>query len=475
VNAPASAVIGTAAEAAADGVLAAGATARGAAPPSAARARQRLPQPSGWLVAGLGGWGVVGILASIGWIPERGWQWFGAALLLLAGADLFRLLRRPTPQVRREVADALALGLWHSVSLHLTSGGVRQVLDVHDHHPGGWAVDGQPRRMALRAGAVATLDYQVRPLLRGAFTFDGVALRLLSPLRLWRHPRHVEAAQRVRVLPNLAPLTRLAWLRAEHASRLVGVHPKRRRGEGTDFHQMRDYRVGDSLRQIDWKATRRARRLMSRDYQDEQNQQVLLVLDSGRRMLARDGELSHFDQALDACLLLAHLALRRGDAAGLFVTGAAPRWVLPRRGAGALQAILRASYDLQPDALATDYLALARELSLRQCRRALLLLVTNLRDEDVDDVLAGVRLLQQRHVVVVASLRERALDDALDAPITDVADAVRVSASAHYLAARAAAHAALRRHRIAVLDVTAEQLPAALVEQYLAIKRAGRL
>jgi len=445
------------------------------APSPSPAPRQRLPQPSAWLVAGLGLWGTVGLLASLGWIPERGWYLFGAALLLLAGVDLFLLLRRPTPQVRREVAEVLAVGRTHRVSLHLISGPVRQPLDVHDHHPGGWTVTGLPQRVRLRVGETSTLTYQVCPPSRGAFTFDGTALRLLSPLRLWRHLRHAGTVQAVRVFPDTAPLTRLAWLSAERASHLVGAHLQRRRGEGTDFHQMRDYRIGDSLRQIDWKATRRARRLISRDYQDETNQQVLLLLDSGRRMLARDGELSHFDHALNACLLIAHLALRRGDGVGLFTTGGAPRWVPPQRGAGALAALINASYDLQPSPMATDYLAAATELSQRQRRRALLLLVTNLRDEDVDDVLASVHLMQRRHVVVVASLRERALDDALDAPITDLADAVRAGATARYLAERAAAHAALRQHRISVLDVTAGQLPAALVEQYLAIKRAGKL
>src|SRR3546814_17485646 len=69
---------------------------------------------------------------------------------------------------------------------------------------------------------------------------------------------------------------------------MVGAHLKRRRGEGTDFHQMREYRIGDSLRQIDWKATARARKLISHEYQDEKNQQLIVVLDTGRRMLARE-------------------------------------------------------------------------------------------------------------------------------------------------------------------------------------------
>ena len=103
------------------------------------------------------------------------------------------------------------------------------------------------------------------------------------------------------------------------------------------------------------------------------------------------------------------------------------------------------------------------------------MLVTNLRDEDIDDVLAAVRMLQQRHMVVVASLREESLDAALAGPVHDLRDAIRAGAAARYLEQRAAAHAALRKHHVTVLEVTCAELPGALVERYLAIKRSGLL
>jgi len=439
------------------------------------RAHQRLPEPSPWLVAALFLWGVLGVATSLGWLPARVWQLAGVGLLVLTGFDLLALLRRPTPSVHRQVSGVLPVGVPAEVQLHLQAHRTRQWLDVYDHHPGGWNTDGLPRRVCLCPGEVTTLSYLIYPDTRGEFVFARTDLRLFSPLRLWRHSRQGGHPQLLRIFPHIAPLTKLALVSTEQASHLVGAHLKRRRGEGTDFHQMREYRVGDSLRQIDWKASRRARKLISREYQDERNQQLLLVLDTGRRMLARDGKLSHFDHALNACLLLAYLALRQGDGVGLFTTGGEQRWVLPRRGMGAMQTLLNTSYDLQPAAVATDYLAAATELSLRQRRRALLVLVTNLRDEDIDDVLASVRVLQRRHVVVVASLRERVLDEVLETPAETLKDAIRAGATARYLAQRRAAHDTLRQHHVSVLDVAAEQLPGALVEHYLAIKRAGVL
>jgi uncharacterized protein (DUF58 family) len=277
------------------------------------------------------------------------------------------------------------------------------------------------------------------------------------------------------VYPDFAPLARLALFSAEQASRLVGAHLRRRRGEGTDFQQMREYRVGDSLRRIDWKATARARKLVPREYQEERNQQLLVVVDTGRRMLASDGGLSHFDHALNAALVVAWLGLRQGDAVGLMASGGPSRWVAPKRGMGALDPLLRASYDLQPAPVATDYLALAGELVQRQPRRALVMLVSNVRDEDNEELLAAVRLLQRRHLVCVASLREQALDVALEAPVDDLPGAIDAGAVARYLEQRGAAHEALRRHRVMVLDVAPADLPAALVERYLAVKRDGLL
>ena len=419
-------------------------------------------------------WAVVGGAVLAGWLPRWSWQLALGLIALVALLDLLRLCRLPSPTVQRHMPEALALDVRRDVQLILQSERALR-MEVFDLAPGAWHVDGLPRGVRLRAGYATTLDYAVQPPQRGHFHFDGVQLRLFSPWRLWRQQRSVPPPLDVRVFPNFVPLTRFALFSAEQASRMVGAHLKRRRGEGTDFHQMREYRIGDSLRQIDWKATSRARRLVSREYQDEKNQQMLLMLDTGRRMMASDGGRSHFDQVLNAALVVSYLALRQGDGVGLHATGGEHRWVAPKRGMATIDELLRASYDLQPQAVATDYLAAATELAALQRRRALVMLVTNVRDEDIEDLLAAVKLLQRRHLVCVASLREQVLDQALERPVHTDTDAARAGAAALYLQQRAQAHDALRSHRVMVLDVTADALPGALVERYLSVKRDGLL
>ena len=165
--------------------------------------------------------------------------------------------------------------------------------------PGGlWGhmrVQGLPRSLNLHPGQESVVTYRFVPEQRGSFEFAGCDLRLRSPLRLWRQRRRIELRQTVRVYPNFAPLARFALFSAEQASRVVGAHVRRNRGEGTEFHQLREYRVGDTLRQIDWKATQRARKLISRDYQSERNQQVLMLIDTGREATeVEEGEALRF-------------------------------------------------------------------------------------------------------------------------------------------------------------------------------------
>ena len=126
-----------------------------------------------------------------------------------------------------------------------------QRVDVHDLHPVGWVTTGLPRTLQLAPGSSTRFDYTLRPTERGDARFEGVHLRLHSPWRLWRRMRVVGPERKVRVYPDFAPLARLALLGAETASRAVGAHVKRRRGEGTDFHAVAAGNVSITPLQVD--------------------------------------------------------------------------------------------------------------------------------------------------------------------------------------------------------------------------------
>ena len=419
---------------------------------------------------------VAGIGASI-W-PAAIPVWLAATALtaLLGVFDAALAMRIETPPVHRTVPGSLPLGVTHEVALRFANGGRSPLLlTAFDHVPADTEMEGQPQNVIVPAHGWAEIRYRMRPIQRGDLTFDRVEVRLHSPLRLWRAERMTGESQTVRIYPNFSVLTRFAILATDNRLSQIGVLQRRRRGEGLDFHQLRDYREGDVQRQIDWKASARMPRLISREYQEERDQQVVLMLDCGRRMAARDDALSHFDYVVNAALLLAYVSLRQGDAVGLLTMSGETRWLAPRKSRSTINLILNNVYDLHPTLAATDYHKAAVELMQHTRKRALVVMLSNLRDEDDEMLAPALRLLQSRHLVLFASLRESILSRALTSRVDTFGRALTHAATADYLHNRELTFRRLERAGAVCVDVEPEQLPMALVNRYTDIKRGGRL
>ena len=404
------------------------------------------------------------------------WSAFAGVTAVLALLDALTALRIATPPAARQVPGSLALGVSVEVALRIRNPS-RLPLDceVQDHHPASIESHGLPRRLALAPGQWGELRYQARPIARGEARFGQTELRIHSPLKLFQVTRFSGEPFQVRTYPNFRALARYSLLATDNRLSQIGVLQVRRRGEGMEFHQLREYRQGDSQRAVDWKATSRTARLISREYEDEKDQRVLLVVDCGRRMASKDGELSHFDHTLNAALLLAHVALRQGDAVGMLTMGGVHRYCEPRKSVAAVHAIMNRMYDVEPTLAVPDYHRAATEVMRQVRRRALVILLTNLRDEDDDGLLPALALLRSRHLVVLASLREAILSRALTARVDSFDRAVTHAAAADYLALRERVFRRIGASGVMTLDVEPEKLPITLVNRYLELKRSGRL
>jgi len=407
---------------------------------------------------------------------EALWPLAASGATALALADYLLGRRVPNLQLTRELRHSLPVGVWSRVGVRIENPGA-WALDIllHDHHPNSFESEALPARLRLPPGRAARVGYRVRPRQRGDAEFPGADLLLLSPLTLWRKRCFLAQPDRVKVFPNFREISHYALLATDNHLSRMGVRRKQRRGEGNDFHQLREYRAGDALRQIDWKATSRTQKLISKEYQDERDQQVLFLLDRGRRMRHEEGGRAHLDQALNAMLLLAYVAARQGDAVGFMAFGGERRWYPPRKQGDVVRELLGQIYDLQSTSEAADYLMAAKELIPRQRRRALVILLTNTRDEDQEELRQAVKLLAARHLLVLADLRESLLDEVRRERVHDFDSALRFHAVNDYLAERSHNHDLLRHHGAIALDLTAPQLPTALVNQYLGIKASGRL
>lgn len=421
-------------------------------------------------------WLALSLVAAF-WSPAlTAWAVVGGALFVVVAIDAFELARRPTLELRREVAQSLALGRWTDVSVEIRNPSARaEVLEVFDGVPSSVECEGLPRTLTVPPTSGARFEYRMRALRRGDTVLLPAHVLRVSRWKLWAKVELVGDARTIRIYPDFAAVAGFTLHGLENRIQLLGIRRKQRRGEGLEFRHLREYAAGDMLRQIDWKATSRRQKLISREYQEERDQQIVFLLDCGRRMRAVDGALTHFDHCLNALLLVAYIALRQGDAVGLMTFGARERWLAPIKGRASMNVLINSVYDLDTSLEPPDYVAAAARVRALQSRRSLIVLVTNQRDDDEEELRPALALLRKRHLVLLASLRETSVERFVTAPLNNLDAAVRHCAALDYFQARRRALDRLRGAGALTLDVPPARLPVALAEKYLEIKRAGRL
>ena len=381
----------------------------------------------------------------------------------------------------RLLPPALALGVRREVRLEFkTGGGASWRCRIHDHADGSLLTPDMPATITLEADKVSTLTYSVTPTRRGEVTFAAADVAVRSRLGLWELRTHLGVEQVRRVYPDFAQVARYAWLAGDRRLAEIGIKTVQQRGEGTDFKQLSEYRVGDAIRHIDWKATQRFGKPIVRQYQNERDQCVMLLLDCGRRMRADDRSreigTAHFDQVLNAVMLLTYVALKQGDAVGAITFGTPAgeeRWFAPRKGASALNALMSEIYAVQPTPTHSDYLGAARDFLRRQRKRSLVIVITNFRDEDAGELGQALKLLRTRHLVLTASLRERVVRELSSQPLAGNDAALEIASAHLYEQARRDAFNRIAAKDSLIVDAEPERLGIELVNRYQAVKRAG--
>ncbi len=404
---------------------------------------------------------------------------FDVALLLAAAIDARTSLWPAGVNVERVFGGRFAVGAETEVRVRVLNNTPRGIaLMIKDEFPHQMKLSGlREGRVRVEAQSSAALVYSLKPPKRGRFEFGQIAVRYLSRLGLvWREAR-VGSAVAVKVYPNMRR-AREAELKALGARSLVAAHRKSSwRGEGREFESLRDYVRGDELRHISWSATARRGKLVTRQYQIERDQTILIALDAGRLMTARIEQETKLDSAVHATLALMSAAARGGDNAGIVVFGRRIKSYLPpKRGGEHMDAALEALHAVEPEMIEPSY-ARAFEFIAANCkRRALVIVLTDLVDEEGSrDLLTSLKILRPRHLPLVVTIADRDLKAAVrDVPET-VPDLFTQSVAEEIIHQREAALRLVEAQGGLALDVTAAALAPALLETYIRVKERGLL
>ena len=404
----------------------------------------------------------------------------GLAALLAAAflVDIARLPRPSTLHVRRELPAHFSLRRSAQLTYAIENRSQRTLRTGLLEAPLRTLDLGEEELVTLLpARSEASASLAALPVARGSDTFTRIYLWYETALGLVRRRFVIDAPQAFRVYPDLSAVERYGSLHVRNRLVEAGLRRMRLRGIGSEFESVRDYTSGDAFRAIDWKATARRGKLMVVQREVERSQDVMLLLDCGRLMTARIGVQRKLDYAVTAGLSLASIASLASDRVG--VVAFARRILVaraPRSTAASVRALADALCDVEPRFEESDYARAFAYLRSHLHRRSLIAFFTDVIDPVAQSVvLAELGTLAKRHVVLCIFMNDAVVSGALARTPRSVDESFGLSVALGLAAERHTAARTLQRSGVIVLDVPAERLSIAAVDEYLRVKSRALL
>lgn len=436
-------------------------------------------------------WLILGVLSFFFEPVSLIWLFFGLGLLPFIILDaLFLIFLTSRLQVERDIGNSLALGENAAVKIRIRKGG-RPFLPARarlfDIYPDSMSCTSFPAVLDMKAlkkkGGALVFEYPVLPLERGEWEFQRMETLSGSPLGFWLCKVSHPCISRGRTYPDFKKLAGSGNEGLRGILERTGLRDIRKRGQGLEFQSLREYQQGDPVRHIDWRATSRRQKIIIREYQEEQDQQVLFILDSGYRLHRRDGDYgenagpgyTQFDSALNAALLLAYVALKHGDGVAAMSFGAEDRWIPPRKGMSTLTTLMNGLYDLKSSPVASSLFSGLENALSRLHRRTFIILISNFREEDGESLSWILQRIGKRHLLLLVSFRELEAEDLSRRHPANSEEALETAAAFSYLAARRRLYKSWEHSGLLTLETSPADISSSLINRYLSVKRSGIL
>lgn len=396
--------------------------------------------------------------------------------LVLVAVACVDLLISPGPdaiELRRVISEVLSVGASNPASLVVRNRSHAKLrLSLHDDPGPLCSVDRLPQTLDLAPNKELTVHYTVMPHRRGASEMKAIHLRFPTRLGLWTRQQTRTVVTHIRIYPDIRAVYKYELMSRQNRLSEIGVRMVRMPGQGREFERLREFRYGDEIRQIDWKATARQRELISREFNVERNQNIVIMVDCGRFMRNETDGISYLDRALNSAIMLSYIALGQGDNVSLLAfSSRIERFIRPVRGKPGIQSILRSTYDIQASPHASDYSMALEYLTTVQRKRALVVLITFVTDElqlrVIGDSLKLRSLPYLPLCVLLQDVGLRAMANRI--PETDLA-AFHTAAAAQILTGQSHEAASLREAGVMLIDTPPDLLTERLINEYLSIK-----
>lgn len=400
--------------------------------------------------------------------------------LLLTGSVLFDIvfIPRDALKVQRKVSPVLRQAQTFSVELTLVNQSDHSLsLRLIDSPPA--AFEGSRKTIALRLPSRREVHqtYTLKSYHRGNFEFGPVFYRITGPLGLIQRQGKIELPQTVQVLPDMTGEGSRDLQLALAGALQAGRRKSLRRGEGREFESLREHQHDDDFRHIDWKASAKRGKLISRQYETERDQRLMIMLDMGRLMSPRIGPYRKLDYAINASIHLAQVALHKGDLVGYAVFNDEMRiFAEPKKGQMQMTHLVRNFTSLQPSRLESDYAAVFHHVLKRCSRRTLIVCFTDLSDtHSAKSLLQAALPLTPRHLPVIVTVSNSEILAVTRKTPENEFEVYRHVAAMEIWNDYQRTLRGLRSRGLATVSVPAQELSTATINEYLRIKESARL
>ena len=399
---------------------------------------------------------------------------YNLVFLGLTLADVSRI-KTSAVEVKRYPLNKLSVGRDNLIRLAIKSSNKKASVQIKDCYPQQFSVSTHTLQTTLPPNTTEELTYTLTPNSRGEYEWGDIQVRQLGNWGLaWRDWK-IPAKEKVSIYPDLIGLRSLSIrLNLENTG---AMRQARRLGNGTEFAELQEYRTGDDIRLIDWKATARRSRPVVRVLEPEQEQTLFILLDRGRLMTARVQGLKRFDWGLNTTLSLALAGLSRGDKVGVAVFDRDINTLIPpERGNHHITKLIERLTPLQPVLLEPDYLGAVTKVVTQQTRRALVVVITDIVDATASmELLTAMVRLTPRYLPFCVTLRDPVIDTASHNSTNHTTETYSRAIALDLLAQRQVAFAKLKQRGVLVLDAPANQISEQLVDRYLQMKARNLL
>ena len=258
-------------------------------------------------------------------------------------------------------------------------------------------------------------------------------------------------------------------------STLEGIKKLRRIGHNYEFEQIKNYIRGDDIRSINWKATGKNHSIMVNQYQDERAQQVYMVIDKSRSMELRFNEMTYLDYAINSSLVMANIALKKYDKAGLITfSNKLGSTLKADRSKLQLRKILEQLYKEVPSDGESDYNLLLHLTRRMMNGRSLIILYTNFESlSSLEKTIPYLRRINKIHLLVLVFFEDSEINEFASSDKQEITEVYQRALAGKYLTQKRKMKSLLQKPGIQTILTTPEKLSIDTLNKYLELKSKG--